>query len=133
MRILTLKTLESLDACSRQRYLFRSKFGDSVEITESLCESVASDFDWSWAAQNLLSAPALAEYNRVRAAAWDEYDRVRAAAWDEYDRVCAAALAEYDRVCAPAWAEYDRVCAPALAEYDRVRAITFGRLYCGEG
>ena len=133
MRILTLKTLESLDACSRQRYLFRSKFGDSVEITESLCESVASDFDWSWAAQNLLSAPALAEYNRVCAPALAEYNRVCAPALAEYDRVRAPAWDEYDRVRAPALAEYDRVCAAALAEYDRVCAITFGRLYCGEG
>ena len=89
MRILTLKTLESLDACLTQRDLFRSKFGDFVKVNESLCESVASDFGWDWAASRLLSSSALAEYERVCASAWAEYRRVRDSAWAEYERACA--------------------------------------------
>jgi len=59
------------------------------------------------------TAPALAEYDRVKAPALAEYERVTDPALDEYERV-------RDR----AWAEYERVTAPALAEYQRVRADT---------
>ena len=39
---------------------------------------------------NLLTAPALAEYDKVTAPALAEYDKVKAAAWAEYDKVTAA-------------------------------------------
>ena len=93
--IVTLKQLDKLDACTGPRNLFEKLFGASVEITKDLCLKHASDFDWAWAADNLLGASARAEY----------------------DKVCASAWAEYDKVCAPAWAEYDKVCASAWAEY----------------
>src|SRR6202142_3423436 len=97
-KILKLATLIELHACTSQKDLFKEKFGESVEITETLCEGVATLFDFDWAARNLLTAPAYAEYQRVRAQACTEYERVRAPAW-----------AEYERVRAPAWAECERV------------------------
>ena len=107
---ITLRMLREREACDKQVELFRSLFGDAVEVTEDAAVAVADRFDWDWAARHFLKAPAGAEY----------------------DRVTAAAGAEYDRVRAPAWAEYDRVRAPALAEYDRVMARTFARLYRGQ-
>ena len=92
-RTLTLTTLKKKGACKGQVALFRTMFGQSVEITEALCVEHAAAFNWGWAAENLLTAPARAEY-----------DRVRAPAWAEYDRVTAPALAEYERVRAAAWA-----------------------------
>jgi hypothetical protein len=141
---ITLAQLKSAGACSDQVAIFKVKFGKSVVVTEAVALEVANSFDWNWAAAYLLSAPALAEYERVCAPALAEYERVRAPALAEYERVCAPALAEYERVCAPAWAEYervsatalaeyDRVRAPALAEYERVRATTFARLYIAQG
>jgi hypothetical protein len=105
MRTLKLSQLIAAKACQSQIDKFRARFGESVEVTRELCESVASEFDFDWAAANLLSALARAEYDRVRAAAWAEYARVVALAWDEYVRVRA-----------PAWAEYDRVRAAAFAD-----------------
>ena len=96
--------LRAAGACCDQLPLFRRKFGNSVEVTVQLAESVASEFDWDWAARNLLKAPAWAEYDRVTAPARAEYDRVTAAARAECDRVRAAARAEYDRVRAAAFA-----------------------------
>ena len=78
-RTLTLATLKRLGACSDQREDFARRFGSSVEVTEELCLSVSDVFDWAWIAQRALSAPALAEYERVCAPAWTEYERVRAA------------------------------------------------------
>ena len=86
------KTLsETWDTCQR---------GDWLEWLLHTC-----GYQWT--------APALAEYNRVKAEAWAEYERVTAPAWDEYQRVRA---------------EYERVRAPALAEYNRVKADTIRTL-----
>jgi len=120
MKTLTLQRLIDLGACADQRELFRETFGDSVDVTPELCVSVADKFDWRWAAEHLLSAPAWAEYERATAPAWAECERVEAPAWAEYERVKALARAEYKRVEAPAW-----------AEYQRVEARTFGELYEG--
>ena len=119
---ITYAQLRASGACRDQLALFKRKFGDSVEVTVQLAESVANEFDWDWVASKLLKAPAWDEYYRVTAAAWDEYERVTAAAWAEYYRVTAPAFAEYDRVRAAALAEYERVTAAAWAECKRVTA-----------
>jgi hypothetical protein len=110
MRTLKLSQLIAAKACQSQVDKFRARFGESVEVTRELCESVASEFDFDWAAANLLSAPARAEY----------------------ERVTAPAQADYERVTAPAWAEYARVRAPARAEYERVRAAAFADAYIND-
>ena len=92
-RTMTLATLERLGACSDQREEFKRRFGSSIEVTEELCLSVSDVFAWDWIAQRVLSAPALAEYRRVRAPARAEYERVRAPARAEYERVRAATFA----------------------------------------
>ena len=102
MTELKLQTLIDLRACDEQVELFRAKFGESVDITPELCESVASEFDFDWAARNLLPPAALAEFKRVTDAAYAEYRRVRDTAYAEYKRVTAPAYAEYERVRAPA-------------------------------
>ena len=113
----TVALLKRKGARASKIALFKELFPKGIEITEEVCVSVADKFNWSWAAENLLSAPAYAEY-----------ERVTAPAHAEYERVIAPAYAEYERVIAPAYAEYRRVIAPAYAEYRRVQAATFGRL-----
>ena len=120
-RTLKLSQLTKAKACIEQRKEFRARFGTSVEITPALCESVASVFDWPWAAEHLLSESALAEY-----------ERVTASAYAEYERVTESALAEYERVTESAYAEYLRVRVSAYAEYERVRASAFANAYIGD-
>ena len=103
-RPLALATLVARGACINQRDLFRNRWGDSVEVTVALCQSVADQVDWAWAGEHLLTAPAWAEYDRVTAPARAEYERVTADARAEYERVTADARAEYARVTADAWA-----------------------------
>ena len=101
------KTLrETWDTCER---------GDWLEWLLNAC-----GYQWT--------APAWAEYERVKAQALAEYRRVTAQAWAEYERVTDPALAEYERVTAQALAEYERVKAPAWAEYERVKADTIRML-----
>lgn len=149
-RPLSVETLRARGACERAQALFRERWGDSVEVTEARCVSVADLFDWDWAAQKLLSPAARAEYRRAGAPASDEYRRACAPALAAYESVRAAALAAYEsvrpgaaRACASAWAEYKRVCAAARAEYERarvaasdkygrVRATAWARLYVSD-
>jgi hypothetical protein len=124
-RILKLSTLSGLKACVDQVALFWETFGESVRVTEELCLSVSDKFDWMWAAENLLSAPAWAEYKRLTDLARAEHERVRAPEWAEYKRITARALVKYERVRARAWAEQEL----AQVGYERVRALAFARGY----
>ena len=103
--IITADYLRSKNACGSQVDLFLATFGESVNITPAICLAVADKFDWGWAAEHLLTAPAWAEYQRIKAPAWAEYQRIKAPAWAEYQRIKAPAWAEYRRIEALAWAE----------------------------
>ena len=67
---LTVRQLMDAGACNEQVEHFRERFGDEIEVTEALAIEHASEFDFGWAAEHLLTAQALAEYERVRAPAW---------------------------------------------------------------
>ena len=103
--IITLKQLDKRSACTGQRDLFEKLFGASVEITKELCIKHASDFDWTWAARNFLSASAWAEYDKARASAQVEYDKARASAAAEYNKARASAQVEYGKARASAFAD----------------------------
>ena len=67
---LTAKLLESKGACPNQVALFRERFGESVQVTEELCVAVDTEFNWDWAATNLLSARAQKAYSEATARAF---------------------------------------------------------------
>ena len=128
------------EACYRQRILFKEKFGDEVKVSVALARGVAKDFNWDWAADHLLSAPALAEYKKVRVLAQTDYETVRGLAWADYEKVRELALADYEKVrdlaladyekaCDPAWADYNKVRDPAWTEYKKVCAVAFAKAY----
>ena len=124
-RTLLLSTLLEKDACEQQVMLFRKKFGESVEVTPELCAAVATEFDFSWAADNLLSQSARADYKSFITAAWADYKRFIAPALDDFERVKTAAWADYKSFITPAWADYERVMASAWADYERVKAAAW--------
>jgi cell division septum initiation protein DivIVA len=110
MATITSRKLRLAGACSEQIALFKALGGDKKKITAKLCAAHASQFDWNWAAQQLLSPEKHAEYERIKA----------------------QALAEYRRIEARALAKYGRIEAPAWAEYRRVEAVTFWKLYSAQ-
>ena len=145
-RTLTLATLVRKGACREQREKFAKLFGKSVEITEALCAEHANEFNWDWAARNLLSAsasaraaydaavaPALAAYDAAMAPAWAAYDAARASAQAAYDAAMAPAWAAYDAAMAPAWAAYAAAMAPARAAYAAAMASAWARAYIADG
>jgi hypothetical protein len=115
MKTLTLQTLKDKLVCAEAHAKFKLLFGESVIVTVELCEKHAKDFDWQWAAENLLSTPARAEYDKVRDPTWAEFDKVCEVVRAGYEKVCEDARAEFDKVCDPAWAEYRKMCARAFA------------------
>ena len=125
---ITSKLLREKGACEKARKMFARKYPHGVKVTEAACLAQADEWDWGWAASQLLSASAFAEFDRATAPALSKYNRAIAPALAEYERAIAPAFAEFDRATAPAWAEYNRAKAPFLAEYNRARASAFGRL-----
>jgi hypothetical protein len=81
--IITVKMLKSKDACFSQVKLFQDLFGDAVEVTRELCLKHASDFDFNWAAMNLLNTSARRAYEEAVASAWRAYDEAVALAFFE--------------------------------------------------
>ena len=125
MTKLYLAQLKEAKACKEQVELFAKLFGDYVEVTPEACLAVADKFDWTWAAQNLLSVKSYAEYQRQQAPLWAEYLRQEAPLWAEYQRQMASLYAEYERQRVPLWEEYKRQQAPLYAEYLRQRALLY--------
>jgi hypothetical protein len=102
--ILTLQTLIEKGACANQVDLFRLKFGESVEVTEELCVSVAHDFDFGWAGRQLLSPAARRAYEKAETAAGRAYEKAEAPAWCAYEKAKAAAWRAYEKAKAAAFA-----------------------------
>jgi hypothetical protein len=116
MKTISVAKLRKLGACSKQVDKFQSIFGNGpVKVTVELCVAHAQNFNWDWAAKNLLTAPAWAEYLRVTAPALTEFERAIVAAQAEYERATAPPWAEYEHATAPPWAKYRRAIAPAWA------------------
>ena len=68
-KVVTLQMLLDKGACSSQVELFKKHFPKKGEakVTKALCLKVASIFDFDWAAEALLPAPLLAEYQSKKA------------------------------------------------------------------
>ena len=90
---ITLTMLKSKHACPVQCSEFEKRFGDSIEVTPALCLSVASVFDWKWAAEHLLSPPARKAYYEAKAPAWKAYNEAIAPALKIYNEAKASAFA----------------------------------------
>lgn len=104
---ITLKQLEEHRACSYQRELFKSLFGDKVLVTLSDCIMYADNFDFVWAARNLLSPTQKKAYSKALAPAYRVY---------------------YEAV-APARKAYSKAVAPAYKAYNKAKASAFCNAY----
>ena len=79
--ILDVEQLRQASACEEQINMFLAVFPEGkIEVTRELAQAHL-EFDYQWAANELLTAPALREYEKVTAPALQEYEKVRAAAF----------------------------------------------------
>src|SRR3990167_1599995 len=114
---ITIEMLCEKSACGPAITTFADLPPDGIDITEAACLAEFDKWDWDWAAQHLLNAPARAKYARVNVKARTECKRVKEQAW-----------AEYQQITAKSWAERKQVNAKALTKYKRRRALAFARL-----
>jgi hypothetical protein len=90
---ITHKMLREAHACKEEYATFRKTFPLGMRVTiGNLAKCRKLNLSIEWGARNLLSAPALAEYEKVCAPALAEYKKVRNTAWAEYEKVCDTAL-----------------------------------------
>ena len=93
---LSLDRLEGV--CESQLSAVTAEWPDGIPLTKAAARRCAElGLDLDWAAQHLLTAPARAEYQRLKTTAWAEYEWLRVTAWAEYERLRATAWAEYQR------------------------------------
>ena len=114
---ITVKLLKSKGACAEQVDKFAALFPDGVEPTKALCFAHAQTFDWRWAAENLLPAPAREAYDKARAPAERAYNEARATAEKAYNEAVATA-----------WKARNEALAPAERAYNEAVATAFGRV-----
>jgi hypothetical protein len=115
-KLLTAAHLRKLRACREQVKWFEELWPKGLHSDEVTPEDLTRrQFDLTWVCDYLLTAPALAEYEKTRAAAWAEYEKTRAAALAEYEKTRAPAREEYEKTRAAAWAECEKAKALALA------------------
>ena len=143
--VLTITDLERVGACVPQRELFAQLAPKGVPLSEleARCVEHAAEFDWDWAAYNMLTEASYDEYCRAKGVARNEYNLLTRAARNEYNRATEAASDEFGRATRAAWhefgraraaarSEYNRARAAASDEFDRARAVAFARLYVTE-
>ena len=119
---ITAKILEDKNACPSQLHKFRKLFPDGVEVTAAVCISVADEFDWDWAANNLLPPSFLADYEAKEVSLWKDYDAKVASPRADYNAKVAPLWADYNAKVAPLWADYNAKKAPLLADYEAKEA-----------
>ena len=145
MKHLTEADLRSKNACHLQLKLFIKTFPNGVTLRSEaqairLAKSMADKFDFEWAAEKLLDAPAeaacrkavapaRAAYEKAADTAWVAYEEAKATAWAAYKEAKAAAWAAYREVRASALAAYREAEAAALAAYKKAKAVAFATQY----
>lgn len=128
MRI-TAGMLRRKRACRIQFLKFIKRFPDGVEVTEDTCLYVANDFDWDWAAENLLSEEGLNHYREGKERARQMYDDVIISLCQAYTKKVTPAYRTYKEEMASArqayaihktWEVYDDAMAKAWRVYNKV-------------
>ncbi len=75
----------------------------------------------AWAEYNKIKQQALAEYNKIEQQALAEYNKIEQPALAEYNKIKQQALAEYNKIEQQALAEYNKIEQQALAEYNKIK------------
>lgn len=91
---ITYEQLQKLQACEGQLKLFRTLFGDEVEVTRELIIEHAEKFDWDWAAESLLSREKYEDYREKRKLIYEDYREKIKQIDEDHRRQCAPIFAD---------------------------------------
>ena len=115
--VINAKLLESLGACSSQVKAFREIFGEEeAPLTKEIAIAYASVFDWSWAAEHLLSEGKFKAYKEADALLWKAYEEAEAPLLKSYEEAEAPLLKAYKEAKAPLWKSYEEANALLFAD-----------------
>ena len=103
---ITITQLNESGACLPQQVKFQEKFGDSVEVTAETARNAALDFDFLWAANNLLSEKSQKRFKALNKTAWDIFCNCTKSQSDKMWRTLSPAKQELDRVKDESRAQY---------------------------
>jgi hypothetical protein len=117
MRELDYKTLEQAGACKSQLDLFNRLYGDSVIVTEEAAADVASLFEWTWAAENLLSFNAYEYFLGLKEEAWRKEETANNKAYQNFKAATKRAEKRYMAANQKAWKEHCFTMKQALLKY----------------
>jgi hypothetical protein len=141
--MITVDILESKKACRGQIKLFKEHFPNGSPLTIESALSVASIFDWGWAAHNLLSANGLKTYKEQRSPLYNTYRDQVASLWETCRKQTAPLDKTYEEQIASLWytcrdqivslrKTYDDQAASLSNTYEEQIAFLFASLYISE-
>ena len=113
---IALKDLRRMDACSEQVTLFKSLFGEEVEMTRENVLQYGVQFDLSWLASNIMSEAQDADYKIRRVSLFADYKSKRAPLLADYESKRDALIADYESKRDALLADYDSKRAPLFAD-----------------
>ena len=113
---ITKTLLKRKGACRIQLALFASYYPKGVVVTRELCLKHAHEFDWSWGANHLLSAPASKAYDEAMVPARKAFREAMVPARKAFRAAMVPARKAYEEVMAPASKAYEEAMALAFAD-----------------
>jgi hypothetical protein len=139
----TVDILESKKACLSQIKLFKEHFPNGSPLTVESALSVATIFDWDWAAHRLLSANGLKTYKEQRASLWKTckdqaaplsktLEEQRASLRKTCKDQAAPLSKTLEEQRASLWKTYEDQVAPLWKTYEDQRAPLFASIYISE-
>jgi hypothetical protein len=130
--MITVDILESKKACRGQIKLFKEHFPNGSPLTIESALSVASIFDWGWAAHNLLSANGLKTYKEQRSPLYNTYRDQVASLWETCRKQTAPLDKTYEEQIVSLRKTYDDQAASLSNTYEEQIAFLFASLYISE-
>jgi hypothetical protein len=128
----TVDILESKKACLSQIKLFKEHFPNGSPLTVESALSVATIFDWGWAAHNLLSANGLKTYKEQRSPLYNTYRDQVASLWETCRKQTAPLDKTYEEQIVSLRKTYDDQAASLSNTYEEQIAFLFASLYISE-
>ncbi len=92
--MITYELLSTKGACSSQLKLFKELFPEGAPMTVEAAVSVASKFDFDWAAKKLLSKGGYKAYEEAKVLLWKAYEEAKAPLLKAYEEAEAKLFAE---------------------------------------
>ena len=103
---ITLRDLRRMGACFGQTELFKSLFGEEVEMTRENVLQYGAQFELSWLASKIMSEAQYADYKIRRAPLDADYESKRVSLFTDYESKRAPLFADYESKRAPLFADY---------------------------